>query len=427
VVPSALRRLGVVALAAALPIALAGCGSGDGGHHAGPGKASGAVELVGTTSTVRPDPAAAGPLAGSEKDFAIALVHQLNDGGAANVSASPASLDLALSMLANGARGTTRSQIQHVLQAGDSTNAGWQALTAAWDSAATNGSFALSTANAAWLQKGFPVEAAFLTALKRYYATGVWTVDFAKSMPAALAALNAWTADHTNGKITKLFDTLDPATALVLADAVHFKAAWETQFDPRDTASAPFTLSTGRTVPAKFMNDTGSYRSAIGSDYDAVELPYRGGRFAALAVMPTHTSLHDFTAALSASQLDAITGSLTSQGIALSVPKFTTSSTLNLKQTLSAMGMPLAFGERADFSAMTSRPVAVGQVIQRVYLAVAEKGTEAAAATGAAIGATAIAAPPLRITLDHPFLFLIRDTSTGAILFASRIADPTAG
>jgi serpin B len=162
--------------------------------------------------------------------------------------------------------------------------------------------------------------------------------------------------------------------------------------------------------------------------YTAVQLPYRGERFAALAIMPKGQPLTSYLATLTPSGIAGVAGALKPQAISLSLPKFTTRSTLGLDETLAALGMPSAFNpSAANFAEMTSQHVFVGQVLQRVYLAVAEKGTEAAAATGIGITASAAPAPGTPVVFDHPFLFLIRDTQTGAILFAAEVNDPTAG
>jgi serpin B len=332
-------------------------------------------------------------------------------------------------MLAEGASGATKAQIDKALQttglSRQQVDAGWLAMIDAWKQAKD---VALSSANAAWLQKGFPIKPAFLDTLASYYGAGVWQTDFAGHMADALAAINSWTKRNTRGKIDRLFDQLDPTTQLVLANAVYFKAAWESPFDPKDTAPGPFTLGSGDHVSTPYLNDEDSaYPAAVRDGYAVVQLPYVGGRFAALAVMPTSGTLTDFTAHLTTQKLAGIVASLHQQPVHLSLPKFTTRSTLDLHDALAALGMPIAFTDRADFSRLTDQPVQVGQVVQRVYLSVAEKGTEAAAATGIAILPGAAQQPPaLSVAFDHPFLFLIRDTQTGAILFASTIDDPTA-
>lgn len=392
----------------------------------GGGSAAHGTELVGHQVRLTPsDGAATGRLAAGEQAFALQLLQ--HTAGSGNVTVAPASLATALAMLENGAAGSTRSELARVLDGADD-NAGWRALTADWSRAAAASGSALDTANGTWLQQGFPVKQGYLDALRSYYDSGVWTVDFTGHGAAALAAIDAWTRQQTHGKITKLFDRLDPATVLVLADAEYFEAEWATRFDPSKTRDAAFVRADGRTVTAPFMSDSETrYPSAVTPDYAAVQLPYQGGRFAALAIMPTRESLSSFVAGLTPDRLASLVSGLRPMAVDLQLPKFTVRSTVDLGRTLADMGMPTAFTAAADFSAMTPEPVSVSQVLQRTYLAVSEKGTEAAAVTGIGLSMSAAAGPPLQVRLDHPFLFLVRDTRTGAILFASSVQDPTAG
>ena len=229
---------------------------------------------------------------------------------------------------------------------------------------------------------------------------------------------------QTHGKISKLFDDLDPSTVLVLANAVYFHADWETQFNKAETRPGSFTTAGGAQVNVDYMNGGAGLQGAVTDDYQAVQLPYTGGRFAALAVMPTRTSLTDFIGSLTPGKLDGITAGL-QNGLSASMPRFTTTSKLDLKPVLQTLGMDQAFTGSADFSALSSQPTAVDQVIQRDYLSVGEFGTTAAAVTGVGMVPTFVPVGP-NVLLDHPFLFLIRDTQTGAILFASEITDPSA-
>ncbi len=217
-------------------------------------------------------------------------------------------------------------------------------------------------------------------------------------------AINAWTKQQTHGKITKLFDRLDPSTVLVLANAIYFHAAWARAFSPDDTVPGLFTTASGEQVDTKFM--TGPVTDVAQTpDYAAAQIPYRGNRFAALAV-----------------------GQLSDTDALVKLPRFTTRSTMDLVPTLKALGMGAAF-DGADLSGLTpSRGLSVDQVVQRVYLGVGEKGTTAAAVTGiSVIPLSTTGGGQPEIVFDHPFLFLVRDTTTGAILFASEINDPTAG
>jgi serine protease inhibitor len=373
------------------------------------------------------DPAAVSAVANAEQAFAAALLKQVSAGTRDNVSVSPASLAIALAMLRNGARGNTGTEIAAALQAGglspSAVDAGWAGLTAQWSAAAKSADIEFSSANSLWQQRGLALRPDFMATLARFYASGVWQVDFARDMPGALAAMNQWTSQHTHGRITKLFGSLDPATLLVLANAVYFHASWQSQFDPSESKPAPFVTADGAPLTATFMTTPAPVSAARTDTYDAAELPYQGGRFSAVAIMPTRGSLTDFVRGLDGSQLSRIASTLTTQ-LPVQLPRFTTTSTTDLGPVLQAMGMRTAFSDRADFSAMSPTPMQVGQAIQRVYLKVAEKGTEAAAVTGIGLVPTLAQPAPDGITFDHPFLFLIRDAKTGAVLFASTINRP---
>lgn len=439
-----------VALAAAVAAAvLAGCGSARAGGG-GPGTTGrpasvstaappagssyrehvdGAAELVADERPAAVAPKAAAPVASSEQAFTVALLKQLG-AGSQNLTVSPASLALALSMLENGAAGKTRTEIADALQASGLSlaqqNAGWQALVRDWADAAKSDGFSLASANAVWMQRGLAVGKPFLEALSRHYGAGVWQADFAQHTVDALHAINDWCARHTHGKITKLFDSLDPATVLVLADAVYFKAEWQAPFDSALTSDAPFTTPDGNTVQVPTMRSSQlAAPAAVTPGYSAVQLPYRGGRFAALAVMPTGQSLASFIASLTPERLAEITSSLHSGEVDVTIPRFTTTTTVSnsLQHALEALGMHLVFGSGADLSPMSPQAAQVGQIIQRDYLSVTEKGTEAAAVTGIAVESS-LAVQKQVVHLDHPFLFLIRDVRTGAVLFASEVVNP---
>jgi serpin B len=370
------------------------------------------------------DPAA---LATAEQKFSLALLKQLSD-PAKNVTVSPASLGLALAMLEHGAAGSTLTQIQDALQTAgmtpDDQGAAWAALVKAWDDPASG--VELHAANSIWDQKGFRPSPSFLDALQQYYSAGVWQADFRNDNAAATKALNDWVAQHTNGKIPQLFDQLPRDTQAVLANALYFKAMWQSPFDPHDTAPGQFSTDAGP-VTTPFMQAQATMSVSHTDKCTAVELPYTGGRFAALAIMPKSGSLTDFVSGMSTSDLSSIVSGLQRKEIDLRLPKFKTTATLDLNDVLGKLGMTTAFTDGADFSKMSAEGLKVGAVVQRDYLSVAEKGTEAAAATGIVMEPTAARVPAPTVSFDHPFLFLIRDTTTGAILFASQIQNPAAG
>jgi serpin B len=438
------RRLIGVAAVGAAAVAIAAVivvPGGSTGVRVPPGlraadRAGDAVQLVANVQPIAaaPEPAAAAAVARAEQAFTFALLRQMNASSKPeNTVVSPTSLAIALSMLQNGAVGATERGIAATLQTvGLSTaqqNAGWSELMADLAAAGQQAGIAVESANSLWLQQGLPMQPPFMTAMARYFQSGVWQVDFGSDLPGAIKAINSWATKKTHGKITQLFADrdIDRSTALVLANAVYFKAAWQIKFDPKLTTSGDFHITGGSTAPVPFLA-TGpngmKLPSAVTPSYDAVQLPYSGGRFAALAIMPKGKELTSFVDGLTTSRLQQITAALSDQRpVDLRMPKLTLQEYTNLNKIMQAMGMQQAFSAFADLSAMSPVRLVVQSVAQRDYLQIDENGTEAAAVTG--ISAIPVSVSVTRpIVLDHPFLFLIRDTKTGTIMFAAQIQHP---
>jgi serpin B len=384
-----------------------------------------AVQLV---SYARPLPTsrhAIGPISMAEQLFSLDLLRAV-PATTANIVLSPSSLAIALAMLQLGARGTTADEIAKVLHTSDLSAeqqaAGWASLTALQTGDAGS---VLESANSVWQQRGLALQPGYMTALKQYFDAWVWQVDFARDMSGALSAIDHWVAAHTHDKITKLFSPgdLDPSTALVLANAEYFKADWQYKFDPSATKPAPFTRADGSRVTVPFMHYSGRLASVFNSRYMAVQLPYAGFRFVAQVIMPTNGTLPDLLKTLRQDDLAAIANTQVIDDGEVVMPRFTAQTYTKLVPALQQLGMHTAFTDAADFSAMSSTPLKVETVVQRDYLRVDETGTEAAAVTGVGMQPTAARVPP---AFDHPFLFLVRDTLTGAVLFAGQIQDPSA-
>jgi serpin B len=264
--------------------------------------------------------------------------------------------------------------------------------------------------------------------LSRYFGSGIWQVDFRNDPAAAAAALNSWAAAQTAGLINQLFPpgVVGSNTDVVLADAGYFKAQWAQPFDAGFSSALPFYVDGRQAQPTAFMNvaEPISVPAEESNGLDEVELPYTGGRFAALVIMPTEQTLPSFLSSLSADSLQRMVDSLQMTSVALQMPRFELSETADENGALRALGILDAFGA-ADLSNMTPAPgLSVQRVQQSTVLRVTPEGTEAASATGVAIG-TALRAATLTITIDHPFLLLVRDTVTNAILFGALIENPT--
>jgi serpin B len=431
----------VVLVATLVPIGLRNKSNTEAGLHvadtAGP-----AVQLVSDTGPTQPAPTngTSTAVGQSEQQFSLSVLRQLSASGSpsTNILVSPSSLSIALSMLELGAKKDTQTQIAAALGSTDLSAEqqaeGWSALSAELAAAAAAGGLAIQSANSLWLQKGLAMDPSFMSSLSHYFASGVWQVDFASDPAGAIDALNAWVVKETHGRITSLFGPggITDQTALVLANAVYVKAAWEQPFDSTNS-DGPFHLSDGTTTSVPLMHSPTDGPLAVssyaGSGVDEVQLPYRGGRMAALVIMPTSDSISEFSASLSQPVLAHLVSDLTPTMLDLTMPSLSlTASHDDLIPTLEGLGINDAFdAQSADFSAMSPVPLFVSAVAQKDTLDVTPWGTEATAATGIGAEPTDASVATMSMSIDHPYLFLIRDTHTGAILFEAKVVDPAAG
>lgn len=376
--------------------------------------------------------------AGAGNALAVDLLQQLASSQPdANFVDSAYSLATALAMLELGAEGDTQTQIGTVLHSAGVTPeqqaAAWKQLDASLLATAQADGISLDVANAIWLQQGLPFNATFLNTLVQNFSAPSSQVDFSGDPQGAANLINQWVSNATDGMIPTVVSANDVQPCkLVLADAIYFDADWLNQFDPDLTAPGPFYLPDGSQVSAQMMMNPEWWTlpTYIGDGVTAVEMPYVGGHFVADVIMPTSQSIGDFVASMTPATLTGIEQNLTSTDrVNLTLPKFDISSQESLIPILQSLGMTNAFDDAADFSGIDGgRDLQVGLLEQRAVMQVDEVGTTAAAATvvGGLGGGCSDCPPPTNIVIDHPFLFVIRDTVTGAIVFTAQVVDPTA-
>ncbi|MCO5171346.1 MAG: serpin family protein [Planctomycetes bacterium] len=355
-----------------------------------------------------------------------------------NVVCSPWSIVQALGMTSAGARGETLAEMQRALHLAEQARlhrllggldralmARGQKAPPAWRKDARP--FTLRSANALWAQEGKRFEPAFLDGLAEHYGAGVRLVDFAADPDAARDRINGWVAAETRDRIRNLLREVSPATRLVLVNAVYFLADWEHPFDPSSTRPRPFTRLDGSKVDAPTMHDTTHLALAEHEGVRAVVLPYMGGEVEAWVLLPPAGKL-DATASSLHEVVPALARAMTHEFVSLALPKFEVGWRLAMKDALEALGMRKAFVfGQADFSGMDgTRDLFIGAVTHQAWIAVDEKGTEAAAATAVEMLAGGVPPPPVPFVVDRPFLLLVRDKATGAVLFVTRVEDPTA-
>jgi serpin B len=364
-----------------------------------------------------------------------ALRRNENEG---NVLYSPYSISVALAMTYAGARGETAQQMADTLEfllEQDRLHPAFNWLDAELASRGEGAQgkdgegFKLNVVNAIWGQKDYSFLPTFLDVLAENYGAGLRILDFINETEQSRLTINEWVSDQTEGRIKDLIPqgAIDALTRLVLTNAIYFNAAWEYPFDDKVTANGPFYLLDGGQVTVPMMKQTEGFGYTDGEGYQAVELPYDGDELSMVIMLPEDGQFEVFEEGLQADKVSDIINGLQPAEVALTMPQFEFASEFSLKDTLADMGMPVAFSDAADFSGMTGSPeLFVSDVIHKAFVSVDEAGTEAAAATAVPMELTAIPEPVVVITVDHPFIFLIRDIETGAILFVGRVLNPGA-
>jgi serpin B len=421
---------------------------------------------------IDPSMAAAKARASGINRFGLALYKRLRAADelkGKGIVFSPYSIATALGMARAGAAGETGAEMDRVLRTDD-----WSSLSKGTGSLAQvlarrDGAWmvegdgdrgahflALRIANMAFAQDGYALDPAYVERVSRTFRSGVGLVDYIDHADDAREAINRWVGVQTMGRIPKLLTPPDvtDASRLVLVNAVYFKGEWEVPFDDGVTVPHAFTTATGKEIPVPTMFARGgqSIPLATGDGWRATELRYLSPddhQLAMTIVVPD--DLVAFEKGLDADRLTAVTKAVAKEhsrlqkvtdpaepeacpeyaySTRLFLPKFGTETRATLNALLQAMGMPLAFGSSADFSGMTTEDALhIGMVVHQANIDVDERGTEAAAATAVGMDTGGCTGPVPRtektLRVNKPFLYLIRDLETGAILFMGRVTDPT--
>lgn len=377
--------------------------------------------------------------------FALDLYAVLSDDDG-NLFVSPYSISQALAMTYAGANGETATQMAdtlHFTLDQDAVPGAFQTLN---DDLVTRGTAdaseygdparALNIANGLWGEQTVPFSAQFSEQLAEYYGSPLQPADFKNDPEGVRTAIEAWVADHTEGRIDGIVPegALTPDSRLVLANAIYFYGGWQHSFSESATADGDFHLAGGSTASVPFMYQQEELAYVDAGTFQLVDLPYQGSGLAFTVILPDDGQFDAVEAGLDVATLDVAISQLSGQKVDLYLPKFEFDYTASLAQTLAAMGMTDAFDPNAaDFSGMLGEgapdPLVISDVLHKAFISLDETGTEAAAVT-AVIMAAGAGAPtddePIEMRVDRPFIFLIRDTQTGAILFIGRVMDPSA-
>ena len=356
--------------------------------------------------------------------FAFDLYNRYS-AGEDNVFYSPYSISTALSMTYEGARGTTAEEMQLVFH--------WSEDDAVRRSGAAkvfnilNGKdrpYTLHTANALWMQEGYPFKEDYVGAVEDYYGGESNVIDFGDVVKAA-ETVNSWVEERTNDKIKDLLspDMLVDAR-LVLTNAIYFKGDWVKMFDEELTIPSEFHVAPLETVEVDMMKIQEGYFGYVDTgDAQILELPYKGEDLSMIIVLPQTNDIHEFENGFTLEDYGNWLDMLEPTQLDVYLPRFQFETKYKMGKYLEEMGMPTAFTGSADFSGMSDGGLFIGHVVHQAYIDVNEEGTEAAAATGVVMRESM---PILEVfRADHPFIFTIWDRDTGLILFIGRVMDPS--
>ena len=356
------------------------------------------------------------PVEASQVGFAISFFKNVNaiENPTNNVVVSPYSAAVALSMLAEGAEGTTRTEFDNVLGG----------ILYKAENLGGNDTVIVKSANSVWLDDNFSPRNRYVSLLEKDFDAFLDVENFAS--PVAVEAINNWCSEHTDGKIKGIIDRLEPSNVMVLVNALYFNAPWEIEFDPDRTREQTFYGLSGESK-VKMMGSEAYYMFASSHGYQIIQLPYQGLEYAMYIVLPPDgTDINKLISKMDESAFHAALDLLSQQKVRLFMPRFKTETSMLLNKPLQNMGIKTAFTSAADFSGIAEMgPLVLNQVKQKCYIDVAEKGTEAAAVTSAQIRLTSARPveqiPVMRV--DRPFVFVIADSENRNVLFVGKIVN----
>ncbi len=359
----------------------------------------------------------------SEFAFDFLKKHNAEEKADKNYFVSPLSLHIALGMLLNGTDTKTKEEIQKSLRVSSDlavTNGIYKDLMEGLPNAdpkVTN-----TIANSVWYRNTFSVEKSFLDVLKASFNAQTYAEDFTNT--ATVGKINNWASDNTNGKIKKVIEQIEPAHVMFLMNALYFKGDWKIPFKVENTRDESFAGTIG-TKSVKMMSMQEKVKYAKRSNYQALELAYGGGNYVMTIILPEgKTSVGEIINTMSASEWKSLNTTLAEQKVIVGLPKFTVEYETNLNSVLSKMGMPTMFTDLADLSKISppAGKLKVGFVKQNTFVAVDEKGTEAAAVTTIGVELTSMPILP-EFICNRPFAFFISEKQSNTILFAGKIVN----
>ena len=360
----------------------------------------------------------------ANNDFAFSLFKEIAQTETKNnFMISPVSASLALGMVYNGAAGETQQAFSNVFNYGNATleetNFVNQNIIDNLTYTASGTTFDI--ANSLWISNTFPVKETFSEANKTYYFAEVQNKDFGD--PETIKTINNWVSNKTNGKIPKVLAYVEPNTVLYAINALYFKSDWKFHFNPEDTKPQPFHLDNGTLKQVDMMSMEQDLKYLSNKVFSSVKLPYKNDKYTMTLMLPhTNKTVNDIVAMMNNENWIEWQNNYQVQGLKMAMPKFTFSYKKQLKDPLINLGLGIAFSGNADFSGISDTKTRISFVLQKTFIDVNEKGSEAAAVT--AVGMSTTSVNGSTFLLNRPFIFAITEKGTGSICFMGKVGIP---
>lgn len=350
--------------------------------------------------------------------FALNLFSQMK--GFDSKVVSPMSVSYLMGMLANGADGQTRQEIMKAIGCEKVSlkdlNEFYQMMIACanhFDKAAT-----INIADYIALNRQYQLKDGFASTMKNYYQAGIESLDFSKA--STLKRINRWCSDHTDGMIPKIIEQVDADAVSYIMNAIYFNGTWTDKFDTRQTKLENFQGYTRDIKKTQMMHRNGKYQYMDNADFAAVNLPYGNGSYSMTLILPNRgKSIDEVMAGLDAKKVSELGRSMDECVVDLKLPRFTISQETSLNDIIGKLGAPTMFTSGADFSNFASGNLSISKMLQKAKIEVSEEGTKASAVTMAMVAMTALRPEPRKVEFhaNRPFIYMITEHSTGAILF----------
>lgn len=356
--------------------------------------------------------------------FAFDFISRVDAAAEGDYIISPLSMQFLLGMILDGARGTTADEICNVLGygAGEVDAVNEYSLSMLQQLPKLDKKTKLSIANAIVVNKRYPLLADYKATVSEFYDAEVTNMDFS-DVNGAVKKINKWCSDHTNGLVPKILDEVRESDLAYLMNAMYFKSQWKEKFPKGNTSKEAFTTEGGARISVDMMKNNEDFMYQENDDFSAVCLPYGNGAYSMTVILPEKgKTLSEVVQTLDGSSWNAFIRSMVRCNVDIWLPKFETKYHIKLNDILSAMGMPSSFDAGfADFKAMSDYALCLSFVQQDAIIKVDEEGSEAAVVSSAGMVPTSVG-PGTRVVFhaDRPFLYLITETSTGAVLFAGK-------